>query len=86
VEGGEAYQIYAEPKASFGLILAYPRHSFFFIQTPDINLAIYAGAREVLAICTQCNRPYLTRLVLICDKVSPLWVTKTTLAAISKKA
>lgn len=57
----------AQAEAAFRLVLAYPRESLCLVQTPHVDLAADAAARQVLAICTEGNRPDIAGLVLVYD-------------------
>ncbi|KAJ8110859.1 hypothetical protein OPT61_g6405 [Boeremia exigua] len=57
----------AEPKAALGLVLAYAWEGLRLVQAPYVDLAVDAAARQILAVCAQCNGPYVSWLVLVYD-------------------
>lgn len=58
----EAYQVHTHSQTALGFILAYLGHSFG-VQVPDINAAVDARAREVVAVCGEGDCPDLCAVV-----------------------
>lgn len=66
-ESAIAAQIHTHTKAALCLIITDLRLAIL-IQTPHIDLAVYAAAGDVLAVCAEGNGPGVTRFELIYTK------------------